>query len=161
MEPFNFCLANEDHNCYTYDMRKLDIARNIHTDHVGPVLTLDFSPTGREFVTGSYDKSLRIFPTDAGRSRDVYYLKRMQRIFAVQFSGDAKYILSGSDDTNVRLWKARASENLEVVRFSLQFLFILSSYYLPHLLPHLFSFSPSLLLSLPFLLILSLPLVFS
>ena len=27
----------------------------------------------------------------------------------MKFSGDAKYVLSGSDDTNVRLWKAQAS----------------------------------------------------
>eukprot|EP01128_Nolandella_sp_AFSM9_P008651 TRINITY_DN5342_c0_g1_i1.p1 TRINITY_DN5342_c0_g1~~TRINITY_DN5342_c0_g1_i1.p1 ORF type:complete len:488 (+),score=67.41 TRINITY_DN5342_c0_g1_i1:90-1466(+) len=115
MEPFNFSLANEDHNCYTYDMRKLNVARNVHHDHVGAVLTLDYAPTGREFVSGSYDKTLRIFNTDAGRSRDVYHLKRMQRIFAVQYTGDAKYILSGSDDTNIRLFKARASENLAVM----------------------------------------------
>eukprot|EP01052_Picozoa_sp_SAG31_P001887 SAG31_NODE_63_length_28659_cov_23.074685_22_plen_122_part_00 len=39
----------------------------------------------------------------------------MQRIFCVKFSMDAKYVLSGSDDTNVRLWKANASETLGVL----------------------------------------------
>lgn len=37
MEAFNFTIGNEDHNCYTYDMRKLSIALNVHTDHVGAV----------------------------------------------------------------------------------------------------------------------------
>ena len=36
----------------------------------------------------------------------------MQKVFAVQWTSDDKYILSGSDDTNIRIWKARASEKL-------------------------------------------------
>ncbi len=37
MEAFNFTVANEDHNCYTFDMRNLDIALNVHKDHVSAV----------------------------------------------------------------------------------------------------------------------------
>jgi WD repeat and SOF domain-containing protein 1 len=40
----------------------------------------------------------------------------MQRIFAVKFSGDSKYVLTGSDDTNIRIWKANAAEQLGIVR---------------------------------------------
>jgi WD repeat and SOF domain-containing protein 1 len=39
----------------------------------------------------------------------------LQRIFSVLFSQDAKYVLSGSDETNVRVWKANASEKLGTV----------------------------------------------
>lgn len=53
MEAFNFTVANEDHNLYTFDMRKLKTALNVHKDHVSAVLDVDYSPTGREFVTGS------------------------------------------------------------------------------------------------------------
>ena len=28
----------------------------VHQDHTQTVLTVDYSPTGKEFVTGSYDK---------------------------------------------------------------------------------------------------------
>lgn len=38
----------------------------------------------------------------------------MQRVFCVRFSGDASYVYSGSDDMNVRVWKADASEQLGV-----------------------------------------------
>lgn len=31
------------------------------------------------------------------------------------FSGDARFVMSGSDDGNVRVWKAKASEKLGVV----------------------------------------------
>lgn len=70
-------------------------------------MDVDYSPTGREFVAGSYDRSLRIFSISGGTSREVYTTKRMQRVFAVRFSGDATYVFSGSDDMNVRCWKVR------------------------------------------------------
>ena len=40
----------------------------------------------------------------------------MQRLSCVSFSRDNRYILSGSDEMNVRLWKARASEKLGILK---------------------------------------------
>lgn len=114
MEPFNFTAANEDCNLYTYDMRRLSTASCVHQDFVSAVLDVDYSPTGREFVAGSYDRTVRIFAYNGGHSRDVYHTKRMQRVFSVRFSGDATYVFSGSDDMNLRVWKAEASEQLGV-----------------------------------------------
>lgn len=111
-EPLNFVLANEDYNLYTFDMRNLSKALMIHKDHVAAVMDVSFSPSGREFVSGSYDRTVRIFPVNGGRSREVYHTKRMQRVFSVEFSADAQYVISGSDDTNIRLWKAEASKAL-------------------------------------------------
>lgn len=112
MEGFNFTIANEDHNCYTFDMRKLDQALIVHEDHLSAVMCLDYSPTGKEFTTGSYDKSIRIFPVDKGHSREVYTAQRMQRVFSVKYSADNTYVASGSDDANIRLWKAQASKRI-------------------------------------------------
>jgi WD repeat and SOF domain-containing protein 1 len=95
-------------------MRKTDKALMVHKDHVAAVMDVAFSPTGREFVSGGYDRSLRLFKTTEGRSRDMYHTKRMQRIFCVAFSSDAQFVLSGSDDTNVRIWKADSSATLGV-----------------------------------------------
>ena len=36
----------------------------------------------------------------------------MQRVFCVNYTADAKFIVSGSDDTNLRIWKARSNEKL-------------------------------------------------
>ncbi|CAL8108573.1 unnamed protein product [Prunus armeniaca] len=115
MEPINFTAANEDSNCYSFDSRKLNEAKCVHKDHVSAVMDIDFSPTGREFVTGSYDRTVRIFQYNGGHSREIYHTKRMQRVFCVKFSCDASYVISGSDDTNLRLWKAKASEQLGVL----------------------------------------------
>nr|XP_011729882.2 DDB1- and CUL4-associated factor 13 [Macaca nemestrina] len=71
MEAFIFTAANEDYNLYTFDMRALDTPVMVHMDHVSAVLDVDYSPTGKEFVSASFDKSIRIFPVDKSRSRYV------------------------------------------------------------------------------------------
>ncbi|CAG9857338.1 unnamed protein product [Phyllotreta striolata] len=112
MEPFVFTTANEDYNLYTFDSRNLKKPVNVHMDHVGAVTYVDYSPTGREFVSGSYDKTVRIFEAEKGHSREIYHTKRMQRLTCVLWSLDSKYVLSGSDEMNIRIWKAKASEKL-------------------------------------------------
>lgn len=112
MEAFNFTVANEDTNLYSYDMRKMDIATCVHKDFVNAVMDVDYSPTGREFVAGSYDRTIRLFDYNAGHSKDCYHTKRMQRVFCTRFSMDGSYVFSASDDMNVRCWKADASAQL-------------------------------------------------
>ena len=109
MEPFHFTLASEDHSLYTFDMRKLDHAICVHTDHVSAVLAVDYAPTGKQFVSGSYDRTVRIWSVGEPRSTAVYHTKRMQRLFCAAWSMDNSYVFSGSDDTNVRIWRAKAN----------------------------------------------------
>ncbi|XP_066434592.1 DDB1- and CUL4-associated factor 13 [Eleutherodactylus coqui] len=112
MEAFIFTAANENYKLYTYDMRRMEVPIRMHTDHVSAVLDVDYSPTGKEFVTASFDKSIRIFPVTSGSSREVYHTQRMQHVTCVRWSSDNKYILCGSDEMNIRIWKANASEKL-------------------------------------------------
>lgn len=107
-------VASEDHNVYTFDVRYLDRAVNVLSGHVSAVLDVDYHPTGHELVTAGYDRSLRLFGVKSGHSRDIYHTMRMQRLFAVRWSGDGKYVLSASDDGNVRIWKGHASESLGI-----------------------------------------------
>ncbi|XP_076462875.1 DDB1- and CUL4-associated factor 13-like [Babylonia areolata] len=112
MEAFTLTSANEDGNLYTFDMRKLSMPLNMHRDHTAAVMDVDYSPTGREFVSAGYDKVIRIFPVDKGHSREVYHTKRMQRVGSVVWSRDSKYIFSASDEMNIRVWKSVAWEAL-------------------------------------------------
>lgn len=112
MEAFVFTAACEDFNLYSFDIRKLKVPVHVHKNHISAVLDVDYSPTGKEFVSGSYDKTIRIFSLHSGKSRDVYHTKRMSRISCVQWSLDNKYILSGSNDMAIRMWKSDASEKL-------------------------------------------------
>lgn len=47
LEPINFVVGNDDSNCYSFDMRKLDKARTIHKGHIGAVTDVDFASSGR------------------------------------------------------------------------------------------------------------------
>jgi WD repeat and SOF domain-containing protein 1 len=118
--PFNFALGNDDGNVYQMDMRKMGAAVGnpiirMHTGHVLGVVDVDFNPRGTEIVSGGYDKTVRIFDLDKQKSREIYHTRRMQRILTCKFSGDGRFVLSGSDDTNIRVWKAVANEKLGVI----------------------------------------------
>merc|ERR1719291_1338085 len=76
------------------------------------VLDVSYSPTGQEFVSASYDQTIRLFHVDQPRSRDVYHTKRMQRVLCCHFTPDARFVLSGSEDTNIRVWKAKSDQKL-------------------------------------------------
>jgi len=112
LQPTVLLLASEDHNLYTFDIRHLTDATQVYKSHVGAVMTCDWSPTGRDFVSGSYDRTVRLWQIGKGRSRDSYHTKRMQRVFSSIFTLDSRFVLCGSDDGNLRIWKAKASEKL-------------------------------------------------
>jgi len=42
MEPINFTVGNDDANCYSFDMRKLEIVKNIHKDHIKSMFLIKF-----------------------------------------------------------------------------------------------------------------------
>lgn len=111
IEPFNIAVGKEDHDINIFDMRNPSKALNTLKDHVSAVMCVDWSPTGQELVSASYDRSIRLWtPLKSGRSREPYHTKRMQRVFSCTFTGDSTYVLSGSDDGNIRLWRSNASE---------------------------------------------------
>ena len=115
MEPMTFLVANEDHNVYQFDARRMDKAQLAFVSHVGAVLDCSYSPTGKEMVTGSFDRTIRLWKTDVcdGTSRDIYHTKRMRRVWAVEWTLDNNFVISGSDDMNVRVWKSNASAPLK------------------------------------------------
>ena len=108
LEPMNLTAGNDDGNCYSFDLRRMDRARLIHKGHIGAVTDLDFASSGRQFASSSFDRTLRLFNFDSGTSREVYHAKRMQVVSAVQFTVDSHYLLSGSEDMNLRMWKTVA-----------------------------------------------------
>lgn len=116
LEATNVVLASEDSNCYLFDVRYLKKPCKTFVGHANSVLDVAVSPTGQEFVSASYDRSIRIFPFKENKSREVYHTKNMQRVFCVSYTADAQFVVSGSDEMNIRLWKTNASKPLGYLR---------------------------------------------
>jgi WD40 repeat protein len=72
--------------------------------HEGPVDAAAFSPDGKLVLTGSADKTARLWETAGGKL--VATLSGHEGLVrAVAFSPDGKLVLTGSDDKTARLWE--------------------------------------------------------
>ncbi len=70
--------------------------------HTAPVFAVDISPNGRLIVTGSEDRTVRLWKTD-GTLLDTL-AEHKAAVWDVAFSGDGKLIASASRDHTVKLW---------------------------------------------------------
>jgi WD40 repeat protein len=71
----------------------------------GWINAVAFSPEGRRILTGSADRTARIWDAITGRER-VVLLGHTSPITAATFSPDGERVLTGSDDRTARLWDA-------------------------------------------------------
>jgi WD40 repeat protein/ribosomal protein L9 len=78
-----------------------------HTDSVNAVA---FSPDGRYIVSGSGDRTLRLWDVSSGQSRR--FDGHAAPVPAVAFSPDGRQIVSGSGDGTLRLWEAASAREV-------------------------------------------------
>jgi WD40 repeat protein len=74
------------------------------------VLSVSFSPDGRRIVSGSYDRTIRIWDAESGQE-----LSKLEGhsgvVLSVSFSPDGRRIVSGGDRT-IRIWDAESGQEL-------------------------------------------------
>jgi|ETNmetMinimDraft_26_1059896.scaffolds.fasta_scaffold15012_4 hypothetical protein len=74
--------------------------------HSMVVASVAFSPDGRRVLTGSFDKTARLWDTESGRSIRTFK-GHSDFVISVAFSPDGRRVLTGSTDLTARLWDAR------------------------------------------------------
>ncbi|HLY27920.1 MAG TPA: WD40 repeat domain-containing protein [Aggregatilineales bacterium] len=77
--------------------------------HTGAVMSVAFSPDGKEVLTGSADGTARLWDASSGQSLRTFS-GHTDWVHSVAFSPDGKYLLTGSSDRTARLWDASTGQ---------------------------------------------------
>lgn len=77
----------------------------VQTGHSGFVTSLTFAPDGRTLVSGSEDKTVKLWDVATGRELRTLGGRRSE-VLCVAYAPDGKTIASGSRDETVKLWEA-------------------------------------------------------
>ena len=69
------------------------------TGHAGAVWSVEFSPDGQHIVSGSHDRTIRVWDSMTGKTALAEsFTERTDAVWSVAFSPDGQHILSGSED---------------------------------------------------------------
>jgi WD40 repeat protein len=80
--------------------------------HEDAVWSIAFSPDGSRIVSGSQDKTLRLWDARTGRPIGEPLRGHEDAVWSVAFSPDGSRIVSGSRDKTLRLWNARTGQSI-------------------------------------------------
>src|SRR5258706_590204 len=76
------------------------------TGHTGAIMSVIYSPNGARVVTGSSDKTIRIWDVESGATVGGPLTGHNGGVNSVAHSPDGPHIISGSFDCTIRIWDA-------------------------------------------------------
>jgi len=80
---------------------------NFLEGHTGYVWSVAYSPDGRCIISGSHDKTIRIWDAKTGTAIGEPLEGYADHLRCVASSPDGKHIISGSADSTIRIWDAK------------------------------------------------------
>ncbi|KIM26984.1 hypothetical protein M408DRAFT_72023, partial [Serendipita vermifera MAFF 305830] len=81
--------------------------QNVLSGHGMRVYSVVFSPDGRRIVSGSSDKTIRVWDAQTGELIVEPLQGHKNSVWSVAFSPDGRRIVSGSKDTTIRVWDSK------------------------------------------------------
>jgi WD40 repeat protein len=91
-----------------------DKSRRTLTGHSDTVYSVAFSPHGRATLSGSEDKTLKLWDVSAGMELRTF-TGHSNSVFSVAFSPDGRTALSGSWDRTLKLWEVASGKELRTI----------------------------------------------
>lgn len=77
----------------------------VQMGHTDSISTIAFSPDGKYILSGSMDKTLKLWDVSTGR--EIRTFKYTKSIYTLAFSPDGKLAVSNGGPGNVLLWDSR------------------------------------------------------
>ena len=99
---------------WLYDANDLNAVPRLLQGHTAPVSSVDFSTDGRLIVSGSWDKTVRIWDVASGTQQTVLQGHTGQ-VESVAFGADHNQVVSGGFDSSVREWDVASGREQHVL----------------------------------------------
>ena len=97
-----------------FDEARVERRNFFYSGHTGPVTTITYSPDGGQVVTGSRDKTARVWDAHSGAL--IHVLEGHTRdVTTASYSPDGSRIVTGSSDKTARVWDANSGMLIHVL----------------------------------------------
>jgi WD40 repeat protein len=82
--------------------------------HTNIISCVAFSPDRKHIISGSYDKTIRIWDAQMGKAVGVPLQGHTDVVRSVAYSPDSKHFISGSYDKTIHIWNAKTHKAVGV-----------------------------------------------
>ena len=102
--------------CLTPNVKQMP-GNSVQMEDAATVTSVAFSPDGRYALSGSWDKTMKLWEVSNGREIRTFQ-GHSWTVTSVAFSPDGSYALSGSGDNTMKLWEVSSGREIRTFQGS-------------------------------------------